>query len=217
MRPADLSVLLRAVDGADSERALTIRDRIALRRAEPADLFAAVTLIGTFFSVAAGSVDGTLFFTATFGALLAVGRLQLPTGFELAVTAGIVLQGWGNALLLFEYVGWYDKAVHFLTPLLMIPALYLLLARVGAVAPLGPNQLRRGALGVFIITLALGVALAATWELVEGSADRWLGMSLAHGYLETIDDLYCSLMGSVGAAAMLAWLASAPGRTPLSE
>lgn len=54
-------------------------------------------------------------------------------------------------------------------------------------------------------------ALAAAWELVEGTADRWLGTSLAHGYFETIDDLYSSLLGSVAAGALLAWLVMARG------
>lgn len=58
----------------------------------------------------------------------------------------------------------------------------------------------------------LGTALTTIWELVEVSADRWLGTSLAHGYFETIDDLYSSLLGSVAAGALLAWLVTAGGR-----
>jgi len=34
------------------------------------------------------------------------------------------------------------------------------------------------------MTAALVTALAAVWELVEGTADWALGMSPAHGYLE---------------------------------
>jgi hypothetical protein len=42
-------------------------------------------------------------------------------------------------------------------------------------------------------------------------------MSLAHGYLETIDDLYCSLLGSVAAGVLLAWLATGDHRHLVDE
>jgi hypothetical protein len=165
----------------------------------------------------AGAVDGALFLAATFMAMLVLRRLELPTAFELSFAMGIVLQGWGNALLLFERIAWYDKAVHFLTPILVVPSLYLLLARAGALpAPRGDGLPRR-TLGMFVVTTALGISLAAIWELVEGSADRWLGTSFAHGYFETIDDLYSSLLGSMAAGGLLAWLVMAGARNPRTE
>lgn len=181
------------------------RGRVIARPLEPADFYCGVTLVGALVMTMGGAVTEALFLGGTFLTMLGIRRLQLPTAFELSVTIGIVLQGWGNALLLFERITWYDKAVHFLTPLLMVPSLYLLLARVGALPSPWSNTLRRGTLGVFVVTLALGVAFAAGWELVEGTSDRWLGTSLAHGYFETIDDLYSSLLGSVAAGALLAW------------
>jgi hypothetical protein len=181
------------------------RRRVIARPLGPADFYCGVTLVGALVMTMAGAVTEALFLGGTFLAMLGLRRLALPTAFELSVTIGIVLQGWGNALLLFERIAWYDKAVHFLTPLLMVPSLYLLLARVGALPSPWSNTLRRGTLGVFVVTLALGVAFAAGWELVEGTSDRWLGTSLAHGYFETIDDLYSSLLGSVAAGALLAW------------
>jgi hypothetical protein len=171
-----------------------------------------VTLIGALLMATAGSLDGALFLAVTFMALLVLRRVGLPTPFEVCFATGIVLQGWGNALLLFERIDWYDKAVHFLTPMLVVPSLYLLLARVGAVPPPWENGLRRGALGLFVVTVALGTALATIWELVEGGADLLLGTGLAHGYLETIADLYSSLLGAVAAGAVLAWWASTGGR-----
>jgi hypothetical protein len=166
---------------------------------------------------AAGAVAGTLFLAATFMALLVIRRLELPSAFELSFAIGIALQGWGNALLLFERIAWYDKAVHFLTPMLVVPSLYLLLARAQLVPPAWNNGLRRGTLGVFVVTIALGIALATIWELVEGSADRWLGTSFAHGYFETIDDLYSSLLGSLAAGALLAWSVMPGGRDLAAE
>jgi hypothetical protein len=68
---------------------------------------------------------------------------------------------------------------------------------------------------VLVVTIALGIALAAVWEVIEGSADRWLGTSLAHG--ETIDDLYSSLLGSVAAGAVLAWWVMSGGRDLAAE
>lgn len=191
--------------GRETEQTVEPRDHLASGGLDPAHFFSGVTLVGALITAMAGAMAETLFLVLTFVAMLLLRFLKLPTAFELAVAIGIVLQGWGNALLLFERVAWYDKAVHFLTPMLMVPALYLLLARAGAVPSPWRNNLRRGTLGVFVVTVALGIALAAAWELVEGSSDRWLGTSLAHGYFETIDDLYSSLLGAVAAGALLAW------------
>lgn len=188
------------------------RGRVAPGRLETVDLFCGVTLIGALLTAWAGAALETAFLAATFTAMLILRRLELPPLFEVSCAIGILLQGWGNALLLFERIGWYDKAVHFLTPLLMVPSLYLLLVRAGALAPLWGSGLRRATTGVLLVAVALGIALAAGWELVEGSADRWLGTSLAHGYLETIDDLYSSVLGSLGAGGLLAWLVSADRR-----
>ena len=179
----------------------------------PSVYFVGVTLVGATMMGAARDLDAVAFLAVNAVALLLLRRLELPPGFELTASIGIVLQGWGNALLLFERVGWYDKAVHFLTPMLLVPSLYLLLVRWGLLPAPWHNGLRRGALGVLVVTVALGVAFAGLWEVVEGSADRWLGTNLAHGYFETIDDLYSSILGSAAAAALLTWLVVTEGRT----
>jgi hypothetical protein len=181
-------------------------------RLEPADAFFVVTVLGSLVAIAAGAIDEASFLGATLIAILVLRRLELPPLFELCFATGIVLQGWGNALLLFERIDWYDKAVHFLTPMLIVPSLYLLLARAGAVPSPSGNDLKRAALGLLVVMIALGTSLAAIWELIEGSADLLLGTSLAHGYYETIADLYASLFGSVAAGAVLAWWAATGGR-----
>ena len=172
----------------------------------PTIYFGGVTLVGATMMGAARDLDAVAVLAFTAVALLLLRRLELPPAFELTASIGIVLQGWGNALLLFERIGWYDKAVHFLTPMLLVPSLYLLLVRWGLLPAPWDDSLRRGALGVLVVTVSLGIAFAGLWEVVEGSADRWLGTSLAYGYLETIDDLYSSILGSVAAAALLTWL-----------
>ena len=201
--------------GQEPEPAVEAPDRLTPRRLEPFQFFCGVTLVRALAMATAGAMAGALFLAATLMALLVLRRLEIPTGFELSFAIGIVLQGWGNALLLFERIAWYDKAVHFLTPMLVVPPLYLLLARAGAVPSPWANGLRRGTLGVLVVTIALGIALAAVWEVIEGSADRWLGTSLAHG--ETIDDLYSSLLGSVAAGAVLAWWVMSGGRDLAAE
>lgn len=197
--------------GHQPKRGLELPNRRP-RRLEPTDYFSGLTLAGALLTVSAGDVAATLFLAATFMAMRMLRRRELPTAFEFCFAIGIVLQGWGNALLLFERVGWYDKAVHFLTPMLVVPSLYLLLARAGAVRSPFDNDLRRGTLGLLVVATALGTALATIWELVEGSADRWLGTSFAHGYFETIDDLYASVLGSAAGGALLVWFVVARGR-----
>ena len=176
------------------------------RRHEPLEGICAATAVGILLAAAAGEPAAGLFLVFTLVALLILRRLRLPSTLELCFSIGILLQGWGNALPLFEQVGWYDKAVHFLTPMLVVPSLYVLLVRAGALwPPWESGRLRRATLGAVVVTVAIGTALATIWELLEGSADRLLGMSLAHGYWETIDDLYSSLFGSLAAGAVLAW------------
>lgn len=186
------------------------RDRdegVAEQRIEPADLFAAVTLVGVVAMTVARSWAGAMFLTLTFGAILLLRRLELPTTFEFGGAVAIVLTGWGNALTLFQQVGPYDKAVHFLTPMLIAPCLCFLLVRWGALPAPNATRLERHGVGIFAVTTALGFALAGAWEVVEGSADRWLGTNLAFGHAETIDDLYSSLLGSVAGGVILAWSA----------
>jgi len=192
----------------NAKPAAETREQLAENRPEVVDYFCGVTAVGALITVLAGALPATAFLLATLVALLVLRRLALPSAFALGFAIGIVLQGWGNALLLFERIGWYDKAVHFLTPMLVVPSLYLLLARAGAVPAPWSTGLRRGTLGLLVVTASMGIALAAIWEIVEGSADRWLDTSLAHGYFETIDDLYSSLLGSVAGAVLLSWLAS---------
>jgi hypothetical protein len=207
---ADASAAVRyesgVMDGREPQPAFEVETELAGRRLEPADLFCLVTVLGALAAGTLGALVESLFLILTAVALLLVRRLRLPTSFELAFAVGIVLQGWGNALWLFERIGWYDKAVHFLTPMLVAPCLYLMLARLGAVPPPWRNGLPRATLGVVVITVSLGFACAAAWELVEGTSDRMLSTGLAHGYFETIDDLYSSLLGSLAGGALLGWL-----------
>jgi len=63
-----------------------------------------VTLVWAVYAGAAGDLVGTSFLAATLVAMLLLRRLELPPPFELAFAVGIVLQGWGNALLLFERI-----------------------------------------------------------------------------------------------------------------
>jgi len=193
--------------GKEPQSALEVGDELTSRRIEPADFFCGVTVAAALVAGLAGARTEMVLLGLTAIAMLGLRQLALPRAFELSVAFGIVLQGWGNAVWLFERVSWYDKAVHFLTPLLMVPALYLLLARVGALPPLRDNGLQRGTLGVLVVTFALGAGLAGCWELIEGTSDLLLGTSLAHGYYETIGDLYSSVLGSVAAGALLAWVA----------
>lgn len=186
-------------------------DRSFQDRTGPADLFAWATLLGALIAITARNEMATAFLVLTLLGLCIIRRFELPLELELSFAIGILLQGWGNALLLFERIGWYDKAVHFATPLLIVPSLYLLLARAGALPTPGATSLQRGTLGLVVVTISLGIALAAVWELIEGTSDLLLGTSLAHGYLETIGDLYASTLGSVAAGAVLAWWVAAGG------
>jgi hypothetical protein len=62
--------------------------------------------------------------------------------------------------------------------------------------------------GVFLVTLALGLAVGAVWEMSEYTSDRFLGTQLARSERETATDLIVDGGGAIaGAALLVAWAA----------
>lgn len=56
------------------------------------------------------------------------------------------------------------------------------------------------------MTLALGLAIGAAWEVLEWSSDELLGTALTTGEGDTIGDLVADAAGALGGGALLvAW------------
>jgi len=151
-----------------------------------------------------GSAAGHLAF-ASFVALLAR-PARLPRVYDLAVVLAALLQGWGEALGLYDSVAWFDRVVHVLVPLLGAPVVYILLARLDVVPDPRDHTTARHHWGIFVVTAALGIAIGAVWEAYEYASDAVLGTNLSESNADTVGDLVADSAGAMaGAALLVAW------------
>jgi hypothetical protein len=150
--------------------------------------------------------DYPLNLTVSAIAVIAIRFLLLPRLYDLAFCIGFGLTGWGDALGLYEKIGFYDLIVHSLASFFFAPVLYILLARAEVLADLKQVTTAHHVVGVFVVTLALGLAVGAVWEMAEYSSDHYLGTHLAKSERDTATDLMVDGAGAAaGAALLVAW------------
>jgi uncharacterized membrane protein HdeD (DUF308 family)/uncharacterized membrane protein YjdF len=147
--------------------------------------------------------------TAASAVLLVARIVDLPRWFDFGLIAAMTLIAYGTALSL--YGGWfyYDKIVHGLSPVGYVPVLYIALVRLGVVPDPGQaireHRVARIS-GIFIVTLAVGMAVGAGYESVEWFEDKFLGGHFVGGLWDTETDLLCDEGGSlVGAGFLTVW------------
>jgi len=147
--------------------------------------------------------------TAGCAVLLIARVIDLPRWFDFGLIVAMSLIAWGTALSL--YGGWfyYDKIVHGLSPVGYVPVLYIALVRLGVVPDPGlAIRERRIAQisGIFIVTLAVGIAVGGVYESIEWFEDKFLGGHFVGGLWDTETDLLCDEGGSlVGASFLTVW------------
>src|SRR5262245_56733965 len=171
--------------------------------------------------------------TAASAVLLVARVVDLPRWFDFGLIVAMTLIAYGTALSL--YGGWfyYDKIVHGLSPIGYVPVLYIALVRLGVVPDPGEAIRERRVArisGIFIVTLALGVAVGGFYESIEWFEDKFLGGHFVGGLWDTETDLLCDEGGSlVGATFLTVWAlkgwtsrrvtvvpAPGPGETPVA-
>jgi hypothetical protein len=175
---------------------------------DPLDLLRGVFVVGAVVLAAAGS-SGALPLAVAAAAVIGVRFLDLPRPFDLAFILAMALTGWGEALRLYDRFGYYDVFVHFLVPLFGAPCVYIALARLDTLPdPADATGSKRHLTGIFVVTLALGLAIGAVWEILEWSSDQTLGSHLSLGEQDTIGDLVADGAGALGGGLFLvAWAA----------
>jgi uncharacterized membrane protein HdeD (DUF308 family) len=195
-----------------------------------------VLRIAFFAGTVAFAVQGrstAVALTAASAVLLVARVIDLPRWFDFGLVVAMTLIAYGTALSL--YGGWfyYDKIVHGLSPIGYVPVLYILLVRLGVVPDPGrairEHRVARIS-GIFIVTLALGIAVGGVYESIEWFEDKFLGGHFVGGLWDTETDLLCDEGGSlVGATFLTVWAlrgwssrrvtvveAPGPGATPVS-
>jgi hypothetical protein len=178
------------------------------RPPEALDALRATFLAGAVVALARGEPDDAVRMVLTFAAVAFLRVLDLPRIFDVGMMVGLALQGWGNVLDLFDRWAWWDVVVHFGLPLSLSPTLYVLLARLEVVPDLHGVRPRHHALGMLIITFALGMAVGGLYEIYEWLVDHAFGGRLRTGYGDTIADLLDDALGSLTGGALLVWWAT---------
>jgi len=147
--------------------------------------------------------------TAASAVLLVARVIDMPRWFDFGLIVAMTLIAYGTALSL--YGGWfyYDKIVHGLSPIGYVPVLYIVLVRLGVVPDPGraiqEHRVARIS-GIFIVTLALGIAVGGVYESIEWFEDKFLGGHFVGGLWDTETDLLCDEGGSlVGATFLTVW------------
>jgi hypothetical protein len=150
--------------------------------------------------------DYPLNLTISAIAVIAIRFLLLPRAYDLAFCLGFGLTGWGDALGLYEKIGFYDLIVHSLASFFFAPVLYILFARAEVLADLKQVTTAHHFVGVFVATLALGLAAGAVWEMTEYTSDHFFGTKLARSERDTATDLMVDGAGAAaGGALLVAW------------
>jgi uncharacterized membrane protein HdeD (DUF308 family)/uncharacterized membrane protein YjdF len=149
--------------------------------------------------------------TAASVVLLIARIIDLPRWFDFGLIMAMTLIAYGTALGLYGNWFYYDKVVHGLSPVGYVPVLYIALVRLGVVPDPGEAIRERRVArisGIFIVTLAVGMAVGAGYENVEWIEDKFgiLGGHFVKGLWDTETDLLCDAGGSlVGATFLTVW------------
>lgn len=172
---------------------------------DPLDVLRGLFLAGTIaFAVVGRSTAVGL--TAAFTLLLIARIVNLPRRLDLSVIVVMTLTAWGTAFSLYGSYHFYDTIVHSLTPVFYSPVLYVCLVRLGVLLDPGETTNPRQHAGVFVSTLALGMAVGAGYEVIEWGSDKLLGTKLVEDADDTGRDLLADTIGSiVGATFLTVW------------
>jgi hypothetical protein len=169
---------------------------------DPIDV-ARVAFVVAAIAYAAAGGSGLQAVAVTSVAVLAVRPLQLPRPYDASFVLAMAIAGWGEALRLYDRFAHFDVIVHTLVPLLGAPILYVFLARIDLVPDPADETSRRHHAGIFVVTVALGLALGALWELLEYASDGLFGSDLQLGLRDTMGDLVADGVGAAAGAALL--------------
>ena len=186
-------------------RTLLLGDWHPLLR-DPIDVLRGVPAVGAATFALAGDARAAAILAVAAVVCLVIRPVLLPRLYDLSVVLAANLQGWGEALGLYDEIVWFDNVVHFTVPLLGSPVVYIVLARLDVVPDPRDETHARHYVGMFLVTLAIGLAIGAIWEMVEYASDHTLGSSLQIDNAETVGDLFADGCGALcGSAFVVLW------------
>lgn len=173
---------------------------------DPIDVLRGVLVVAAVVEAAGGDAKGAGYLGVGALVALAIRPLLLPRPADLAVVLAVALQGFGEALRLYDDVAWFDRSVHVLIPLVVGPVLAIALARLDVVPDPADHTTTRHHAGLWILATALGLSVGALWEVFEYAADGLLGSDLSQGNVDTIGDLLADAVGAIlGGGLLTLW------------
>ncbi len=170
---------------------------------DPIDVLRALLLVGAVAFALAGDTNGALLLGGAGALAWLVRPVQLPRVYDAAFVVALCLQATGEALGAYDALPWFDNVVHFTLPFFLAPTLYIALARADLVPDPKDETDTRHYVGIFVVTLAFGVAIGGIWEIWEWVSDHTLGSSLQLSNDDTVGDLVADTAGSAAGAALL--------------
>jgi hypothetical protein len=170
---------------------------------DPLDLLRAAFFVGALVFLALGEMQGVANLVVGGVALLVARAIDLPRLYDLGFTIAMILTGWGEALGLYDAWKPYDNVVHFIVPMLTSQVAYIALARIEVLPDLRDEFAPRHYLGIFVVTVALGVAIGGVWEIFEWGSDEVFGSNLSMGNDDTVGDLISDTLGALAGGGLL--------------
>lgn len=172
---------------------------------DPVDVLRLAFVVGTVVFAAMGrSTAIGLAFASAFLILAHVAGLPRPFDYGLVVAMGLI--AWGTALNLYGSWAYYDKLVHGAGTIFWAPVLYIALARIEALPAIDEMERGHRWLGLFVVTLALGMAVGAGYEIVEWTSDHLAGTHFVKGETDTATDLIADSAGAaLGGLGIVLW------------
>lgn len=177
-----------------------------------ADAVRVIGLLTFLFSVFAWTgVTSAMFALALLG-LVAPRGLGARPGLDLAIGITTLVSAASNRLDLYERLPWWDIPAHLVTTAALAALVILLADRAGVMVDRRPLPLG-------FLSLTVGLALSALWELGEWAGQTWLDPGILTGYADTIGDMAVGGLGALLVAPLMPmllarsrWIAGAPAR-----
>jgi hypothetical protein len=116
-----------------------------------------------------------------------------PYALDILVVLPFLIDTLGNALDLYDTIGWWDDANHFVNWFILTAGFGQLLVRLPV-----------GRLNAFALAVGFGAVTAVLWEFAEYVAFIRNSSELDTAYTDTLGDLALGLGGSIAAALVTA-------------
>jgi hypothetical protein len=164
-----------------------------------------VRVLGTLSVIAAAIGCGPVALGVCALALLGVFGarfLGVRPALDVALGVTVLVAAWSSVLDIYSRVAGWDLVVHFTANGLIAAASFVLLKRIGAIAPGGSR------LQVAVLTTMIGMSAAVVWEVAEWVGHNFIDPSIFVAYDDTIGDLVAGALGSLVAGLAMRFLAA---------